>query len=228
MEYIIIGLGNYGYVLAEELAAAGHEVIGVDDRSDRVEPLKQKLAAAFIMDATDEAALSSLPLQTVDAVIVAIGENFGASVRVTALLKQHGVEHIMARANDGVHRSILQAFGIDKILEPEADAARNLVRVLEFGYDMETFRVDDDYIVIKFAIPGKLVGYTIEQLGLEKDFGLRLLAAIRGRVTRNTLGINYQQRNVVSLDDTGFQLQADDRLVVFGRYADFRKFWDAI
>ena len=28
MKYIIIGLGNYGGVLAEELTALGHEVIG--------------------------------------------------------------------------------------------------------------------------------------------------------------------------------------------------------
>ena len=28
MKYIIIGLGNYGHVLAEELSALGHEVIG--------------------------------------------------------------------------------------------------------------------------------------------------------------------------------------------------------
>ena len=30
MKYIIIGLGNYGGVLAEELSVLGHEVIGVD------------------------------------------------------------------------------------------------------------------------------------------------------------------------------------------------------
>ena len=30
MKYIIIGLGNYGHVLAEEFSALGHEVIGAD------------------------------------------------------------------------------------------------------------------------------------------------------------------------------------------------------
>ena len=49
MKYIVIGLGDYGYVLAEELAAVGHEVIGVDKESTRVEPIKEKLAAAFMM-----------------------------------------------------------------------------------------------------------------------------------------------------------------------------------
>ena len=42
MKYIIIGLGNYGSVLAEELSALGHEVIGVDTNERRVDVLKDK------------------------------------------------------------------------------------------------------------------------------------------------------------------------------------------
>ena len=86
MKYIIIGLGNYGHVLAEELSALGHEVIGADVSVGRVDSLKEKIATAFVIDATDEQALSVLPLNSVDVVIVAIGENFGASIRVVALL----------------------------------------------------------------------------------------------------------------------------------------------
>ena len=54
MKYIIIGLGNYGSVLAEELSALGHEVIGVDTNERRVDVLKDKIATSFIIDATDE------------------------------------------------------------------------------------------------------------------------------------------------------------------------------
>ncbi|MBR1542090.1 MAG: TrkA family potassium uptake protein [Bacteroidaceae bacterium] len=228
MKYIVIGLGNYGYVLAEELAAVGHEVIGVDINTQRVDSLKEKLAAAFVMDATDEQALAALPLRNVDAVIVAIGENFGASVRVTALLKQMKVEHIFARANDGVHRSILQAFEIEKVLSPEADAAHNLVEIMDFGYDIETFRVDKDYVVVKFNVPEKIVGYSVPQLHLADDFGLKLMATIRGKVEKNALGINYTERNVLQEVPEDFALHANDQLVIFGKYADFRRFWRAI
>lgn len=88
MKYIIIGLGNYGHVLAEEFSALGHEVIGADISESRVDSIKDKVATAFVIDATDEQSLSVLPLNSVDVVIVAIGENFGASIRVVALLKQ--------------------------------------------------------------------------------------------------------------------------------------------
>lgn len=124
MKYIIIGLGNYGHVLAEELSALGHEVIGADVSVGRVDSLKEKIATAFVIDATDEQALSVLPLNSVDVVIVAIGENFGASIRVVALLKQKKVQHIYARAIDAVHRSVLEAFELERILTPEEDAAR--------------------------------------------------------------------------------------------------------
>ena len=54
MKYIIIGLGNYGGGLAEELMAIGHEVIGVDQNEGRVDNLKDKITTAFVLDATDE------------------------------------------------------------------------------------------------------------------------------------------------------------------------------
>ena len=100
MKYIVIGLGNYGGILAEELTVLGHEVIGVDVKEHHVERLKDKIATAFVLDATDEMALSVLPLKSVDVVIVAIGEDLGASVRVVSLLKKNKVKHIYARALD--------------------------------------------------------------------------------------------------------------------------------
>ena len=44
MKYIIIGLGNYGHVLAEELSALGHEIIGADISESRVDSIKDKVA----------------------------------------------------------------------------------------------------------------------------------------------------------------------------------------
>ncbi len=68
MKYIIIGLGNYGHMLAEELSALGHEVIGADVSASRVDSIKEKIATAFVLDATDEQALAVLPLNGVDVV----------------------------------------------------------------------------------------------------------------------------------------------------------------
>ena len=98
MKCIIIGLGTYGRVLVDELSALGHEVIAVDNDANRVERVKDMCEAAFQIEATEELSLSVLPLKKVDVVVVAIGQNLGASVRVVALLKKLGVQHIYARA----------------------------------------------------------------------------------------------------------------------------------
>ena len=111
---------------SEELSALGHEIIGADISESRVDSIKDKVATAFVIDATDEQSLSVLPLNSVDIVVVAIGENFGASVRVVALLKQKKVPRIFARAIDAVHKAVLEAFSLEKILTPEEDAARSL------------------------------------------------------------------------------------------------------
>ncbi|MCD8182583.1 MAG: TrkA family potassium uptake protein [Bacteroides sp.] len=228
MKYIIIGLGNYGHVLAEELSALGHEVIGADISASRVESLKEKIATDFVIDATDEQALSALPLNSVDVVVVAIGENFGASIRVVALLKQNNVKHIYARAIDRVHHSVLEAFQLERILTPEEDAARGLVHLLKYGADIETFRVDSNYYVMKFSVPERLVGYNVNELKLDQEFGLKLLALKRAKTLKNGLGISFTEHDVVNELPDNDQIQTGDQLVCYGRYRDFQKFWKAL
>ena len=228
MKYIIIGLGNYGHVLAEELSALGHEVIGADISESRVDSIKDKVATAFVIDATDELSLAVLPLNSVDIVIVAIGENFGASIRVVALLKQKKVQHIYARAIDAVHRSVLEAFNLEKILTPEEDAARSLVQLLDFGTNMEAVRVDSEYYVVKFSVPERFIGYGVNELKLDNEFGLKLLALKRAETLKNCLGISFIEHDVVNELPDNDQIQAGDQLVCYGRYQDFRKFWKAL
>lgn len=228
MKYIIIGLGNYGHVLAEELSALGHEVIGADISESRVDSIKDKIATAFIIDATDEQALSVLPLNSVDIVIVAIGENFGASIRVVALLKQKKVPHIYARAIDTVHRSVLEAFSLEKILTPEEDAARSLVQVLDFGTNMEAFRIDPEYYVVKFTVPEKFVGYFVNELNLDEEFHLKLIGLKRADKVTNCLGVTLTELHVKNELPADEKVHEGDELVCYGKYRDFQAFWKAI
>lgn len=228
MKYIVIGLGNYGSVLAEELTSLGHEVIGVDQNAQNVDRMKDKVATVYVVDATDEAALTVLPLQTVDVVIVAIGENFGASIRVVSLLKKNKVKHIYARALDDIHKSVLEAFSIDRVLTPEKDAACMLVRLLELNIDVESFQIDEEHFVFKFGIPRKLVGCQVNDLKEDEDFNLKLLALVRGKMVKNSLGISVLEKEVDNMFPEDYTLQEEDRLVCYGLYKDFVKFWKSI
>ncbi len=228
MKYIIIGLGNYGSVLAEELTILGHEVIGVDIDENRVETIKDKIATSFILDATEHESLKILPICTVDMVIVAIGENFGASIKVVALLKMLKAQHIYARAVDDVHKSVLEAFELDNILTPEKEAARNLVKLLNLNIRLESLRIDKEHFVMKFKIPQRLIGYTIPELALEEEFNIKLISLLKGKRINNFIGISVMQQRVVEHIDDNYKLEVDDQLVCYGEYKNFMSFWKAI
>lgn len=228
MKYLIIGLGNYGSVLVEELSALGHEVVGVDSNELAVDRLKDYMAMSYIMDATDEQALASLPLKTIDIGIVAVGENFGASVRLVALLKQHKIPHIYARAVDHIHQGVLEAFGIERILTPEQDAARLLVQCLELGVNVETFKIDEEYYIFKFNIPSVLEGKQLQHWDIEEKHQLRIVSIVRSHTIWNNLDVSVLSHSVAQQYPEDMALEKGDQIVCYGKYTDFMRYWHGL
>ena len=228
MKYIVMGLGNYGSALVEDLTALGHEVIGIDVNEMNVDRLKDKMVTSYVLDVSDDNVLSMLPLHTVDVVIVTIGEDFGASVRVVAQLKKKKVKHIYARAVDDVHRGVLEAFGIDRILMPEQDAAFVLARGMELEGDIEPFRIDDEHYVFKFKVPSQMVDYGINDLELNQKFGMKIIALMRGRKVVNSLGFSVTENSVDNVFPEDYTLAEGDMLVCYGKYRQFIEFWKSM
>ncbi|MCK9339339.1 MAG: TrkA family potassium uptake protein [Bacteroidales bacterium] len=230
MKIIVIGLGNYGRCLAEELSALGHEIVGVDNNEHRVNLVKDKLAVSYIINVEEEEALTVLPFSSADMVFVCIGENFGASLRVVSLLKKLNVRHIYARAIDATHKSILEAFDIDKILAPEEEAARNLVHLIDAGYNVEAMKLDTDYYIFRFTIPHSFVNFSVSDLQLSKNFEIRIIAIQHIYTEKNVLGISSKQFKTIPYtpDVMMERLAMDDKLVCIGKYKDFQKMWNSL
>ena len=130
--YLIIGLGRFGAALAESLAEQGAEVIAVDRDMAMVDAVKQKVAYAIELDASDPQALLSVEPVRCRAAIVAIGENFEATVMTIAALKEVGVRDIVARSRSARESRILQAVGATQVIELEVEMGRTFGRRL-FG-----------------------------------------------------------------------------------------------
>ncbi len=228
MKYVVIGLGNFGYVLADELSSLGHEVIGVDIDESRADRIKDQIAMTYVLDATDDQAIATLPLLSVDAVIVAIGENFGASIRVVALLKKEKVKTIYARAIDDIHQSVLEAFEIDKILTPEEDAALSLVHSWGFGTYVESFQITSSHQVFKFCLPKKMIGYYVHELNIEEEFNLKILGLKRTIKEKNILGLLVNTNKLIDDFSKEEKILENDALICYGSTADFQRFWKAL
>lgn len=224
MRYLIIGLGIYGSNLAKDLTAMGHEVIGADRSPSIVDSIKEYISTAYIVDSTDEAGLAALPLKGVDLVIVAIGENFGASIKTVALLKKYGVKHIYARAADDLHQSILERLKIDRIITPEQRAARDLSMEMALGHDAEVMAVAPDYYALRFVVPDMYVGTLYGKLQLEKEYDLRLIAACRPSLKRNLIGISVEHLDPLNLSQADLRVESGDLLLCYGSRLSFHRF----
>lgn len=74
----------------------------------------------------------------------------------------------------------------------------------------------------------KLVGYKINELDIEKEFGLKVISLIKGKRVLNSAGISILEREVANTFPENYELQENDRLVCYGLYAQFINFWKSI
>ncbi|MEZ3521217.1 MAG: NAD-binding protein [Muribaculaceae bacterium] len=217
MRYLIIGLGIYGANLARDLTDMGHEVIGADRLQGNIDAIKDYISTTYLIDSTEEAQLQVLPLKNIDLAIVAIGENFGASVKTVALLKHAGVNHIYARAIDPLHQAILESFEIDRIVTPEQRAAADLAAEMALGVDIDTLSVDKENIIARFAAPEYFIGLKYSDLGLEKHYGLSLIAATRKIMRPNIFGVRRPEENLIDFaGESDETVSKGDTLTLFG------------
>ena len=229
MRYLIIGLGIYGSNLARDLTDLGHEVICADHDKANVDAIKDYVSTTYIIDSCDPASLAALPLKNVDLVIVAIGENFGASIKTVALLRQMGVRKIYARAVDELHQAILEGLDVTRIVTPEQRAARDLVNEMELDSHVESLRVDADSYVATFTVPDTLVGVAVPELSDELK-GLRLISVSRPKEKTNILGIAAKDLTTLDIDgnDKDARIAGGDHITVYGTHRQFKAFFRSL
>jgi len=78
--FAVIGLGRFGYSVAETLVQKGCEVLAIDLEETKIQSISDIATFAVQCDATDERALKAVSTQNVDVAVVSIGENIEASI----------------------------------------------------------------------------------------------------------------------------------------------------
>ncbi|MHC1767962.1 MAG: TrkA family potassium uptake protein [Verrucomicrobiia bacterium] len=179
MKCAVIGLGEFGRAVALGLAKEGVEVIAADLIMDRIDEVKNEVALAVRMDASQEHALQTHAIDEVDVLIAAIGANFEAQVLVVVHAKQMGIKKIVARATSPDHRRVLKAVGADEVLNPEEEAARWLVQRLMITDIASYFELAEGFSVVEVNAPAGVVGKTLEELNLRRRFRINLVALRR-------------------------------------------------
>lgn len=224
MKFIIIGLGNFGSTLGLRLVEDGHEVLGVDENLSIVNLFQDKLTHTICMDATDELAVQRLPLSDTDVVIISIGEDIGASVTTTALIKKYCSTKIISRAISPVHHTILEAMGIEDIIHPEADFADQLATRLIVDGALRALVLDKKFEIVEASLPAGLEGQTVGEAGLREKYDVSIVTILKKQERRNLLGVKVERNEVSGVPRPDMVFQRGDILVLFGKTQDIQKF----
>ncbi len=221
---IVIGLGNFGGNLAIKLTEDGHEVFGVDKSPSQVDNLQRKINHAIGLDTSEESSINHLPLDDTDIVVIAIGENVGASITTTALIKKHFAGRILARSLTPVHKTVLEAMQIEEIIEPEAEYAHELSNRLMVKGAVKSMELHGDYEIVEVKIPRKIVGLTLGDLDIKKKFNAHIVTVIKQSEKKNFLGSASMEQKVHGILHSIYQFEANDLLIVFGTKVNIDKF----
>jgi trk system potassium uptake protein TrkA len=119
MKVAVVGLGLFGKSIALKLAAAGAEVVAIDAKRDLVDDVKDGVAVAVKLDATDEKELREQGVHQADLLVASIGDDFEANQLLVILAKRIGVKRVVARAPSETHAKILRMIGADDVVLPE-------------------------------------------------------------------------------------------------------------
>lgn len=223
MKYIVIGLGSFGAKIAGILTEMGNEVIGVDKSLEKAELLKEKISHTIALDATDEAGISNLPFRDTDVVIVCIGEDEGANLMATALMKKHHPKRLISRAVNPLQETILEAMDITEVVHPEEEAANRWAKKLNFKGVIESFEVTGDYNLVEVKVPEKYIGKTLKEINLRDKYNLLVLSTIRPHIEKNAIGIKHKVEQIKGVASADTVLYRDDVMVLYGHILDIRK-----
>ena len=175
-QFVIIGLGNFGYYLATYLYDKGQEILAIDKDPDRVQKIKDQVSQAVVADATDRKTLEILGVKDMDAAIVCIGSDLKDSILTTLTLKDIGVKMILAKALSENHGRILLKVGASDILFPEKDLAISLAERLNNPNILDYLPFLEGYSIIQLATPDEFIGKSLSEIDIINRFGVMVVA----------------------------------------------------
>lgn len=179
-QFAVIGLGRFGASVARTLYDMGSQVLGIDADDERVRAIVQDVTRAVAADATDEQVLRSLGVRNFDVVILGIGSDVQASIMTTLLLKELGVETVVAKAKSEAHGKVLLKVGADRVVFPERDMGFQVAQGLISPNILEYIALSPDVGMVEMVAPTNFIGKKLIQLDLRNRFNINVIALKHG------------------------------------------------
>lgn len=172
----VIGLGRFGYHVAQSLIALGHDILAIDENPRTVQRWSDQISRVVQADSTDENALRQLGLAEFRRVVVAIGASLDASVLTVLALTELGIPEIWARATSEKHAKILNSVGADHVVFPEAATGERVAHLI-ISKMLDFIEFDEEFAIAKVRVPNALLGRPIGEISMSDRYGVIVIGA---------------------------------------------------
>ncbi|MBN2259529.1 MAG: TrkA family potassium uptake protein [Clostridiales bacterium] len=179
-QFAVIGCGRFGTSVATKLAELGSEVMVVDKNEDVIQQLSDTVTYAVQADATDENALKSLGIRNFDVAIVTIGGDIQASILVTLMIKELGVKHIIAKAQNDLHAKVLYRIGADRVVFPEREMGIRIAKNLISDNILDFIELAPEYSIVEIIALDEWLGKSLKELNIRAQYGINVMAIKNG------------------------------------------------
>ncbi|BAV94544.1 potassium channel family protein [Ichthyobacterium seriolicida] len=232
-KFAVIGLGQFGFAIARTLTEKGADVIAIDNRKEVIDEIKDKVTYPVMLESTDKNALISQDIQNMDAVVVAIGEDFQSLLLTTFILQELNVKRIISRANGEDQKKILTKMGIKELLSPEDEVGISVAQTLINPELIMSMPLPNDYEIVEITAPKKIINRSIEDMGLRQKYELNLVTLLREEKIEGEQEKREGEReeeeiktehNIIGVPDSDTIIKENDRLLIFGKIKKIERF----
>ncbi|MFG2836960.1 potassium channel family protein [Streptomyces zaomyceticus] len=174
----VIGLGRFGFSLANELMHRGWDVLGIDSDARLVQKYSDLLTHAVVADSTDPDALVQLGVHEFTSAVVGIGNDVESSILVSSNLLEAGVPNIWAKAISRQHGKILERLGVHHVVLPEHEMGERVAHLVT-GRMLDFIEFDDDYALVKTVAPQVATGRPLGKSQVRSRYGITVVGIKR-------------------------------------------------
>ncbi len=208
VSYGIVGLGRFGYALADRLSQSDAELLVIDKDEEKIQEIREITENAYVVKSLDKKTLMETGIQNCDVAVVCIGEHMDYSVLTTLNLVSMGIPKVIAKATSAEHGIILEKLGAE-VVYPERDMAIRLANRLENAGVLDFMQLSEQINISKLMVPAKIVGRTISDIDIRSRLGLNIIAIENGDQVIENVNPDYQFREkdilIVSGSRAGMQ-----------------------
>lgn len=210
-----------GSKVATSLTKGGAEVIAIDTDMQKIEEHKDLVGHAICLDSTDEEAMKKAGLEDVDVAVIALGANVEANILTTVLVKDLGVDHIVARASSQLQERILRRMGADVVIFPEKAVGEQIARSLLAPGLIEIVSLISGHSLAQVVANGRWAGKSLRELDLRAKHGIHVITIQKSELA-NENGTDSKKK-ISSLPDPDYVIEKGDIMMVVGTDEDIKK-----